>query len=216
MNLALAGKAPHSADPERWNEKIMEITCEHCGSQFCQISIGKKIMKRMRFCSKKCNQNSLYHKHTDYYANRYQEQKDRILKMCAEYREQDYVKELRLGYAEEYKENERQRMQARISKPGELEANKSRVRARRILLKHTPKLCCHCKSVKRINVHHINEDVMENSLINLCWLCSKCHGAVHSLVRAELKTQINCSIQGFQLNTQNPSETSRDFGLLHA
>lgn len=182
----------------------MERTCEYCGVAFCQLNLRTK---RMRFCSRRCQENAAYHRNTDYYRARYQQNKEKILQQCAAYREREYVKELRAGYARGYKDKDAARLKIRMEDPQERQAQYSRHRASAKLVRSSPRVCCHCRSLNDVECHHVNENPLDNDISNLAWLCSKCHGAVHSLVHHGLKCQIEHSIRDFQLRLQISSGT---------
>ena len=56
------------------------------------------------------------------------------------------------------------------------------------------KICVKCYSVEKIEIHHKNEDIFDNSEKNLQILCSKCHRIVHhkwKIVSEETKRKIS-------------------------
>lgn len=58
--------------------------------------------------------------------------------------------------------------------------NNSRTRAKYMMRKsNIPKVCSRCGSTEIIEVHHIDFNVFNNSLGNLVYLCSLCHGKCH-------------------------------------
>lgn len=53
-------------------------------------------------------------------------------------------------------------------------------RARAVLKKNNIKLvCARCNTDRRVEVHHKNKDITNNSLSNLQPLCKDCHILVH-------------------------------------
>lgn len=59
--------------------------------------------------------------------------------------------------------------------------NNARTRAKYALKKlNVPKICNKCKTKQgRIDVHHKDGNPLNNSVNNLIYLCSLCHGIVH-------------------------------------
>lgn len=175
----------------------MELaTCPHCQVEFNPI--GKH--PRKTYCSKKCQQNAQFRRNSAYYKARYEAQKQRILGICREYRKRPEVQEMRSGYYLKYKPKDqanranRYRMESWYR-----ERNRSRGRAREKLRKLIPdRICCHCSGTKRVICHHVDENPLNNSSANLCWLCSQCHGILHSIILGPHKDGINKSITRFQ------------------
>jgi len=174
----------------------MEIICKHCSVHFCQLNHRTK---RMRFCTKQCAQSSQYYKHKDYYQNRYEQQKLRLLEMGRAYREREDVKVKRKGYQESYRDSDRERARERRRDPLERAANSARHKASKILLAVSPKICCHCDSSEKVQCHHVDEDPTNNAITNLAWLCRPHHDLYHAMVRPEVRAEIARSIRRFQL-----------------
>lgn len=185
-----------------------EITqnCEYCAKPFTQVT-GRH--PKRRFCTKQCNYNSLYHRNKEYYKNRYEGMKSKVLASQREYRSDPRVKKLRDHYAEQYKEKDQAKRRERYRGDEVFRnKNKSRVAARIALAKLEPGIaCCHCGSTGRVNCHHINENCLDNSDMNLCWLCSGCHGKIHSIVHMSEVPQIAASISQsvrLRINSKKP------------
>lgn len=54
------------------------------------------------------------------------------------------------------------------------------------------KKCCICGTTEgEIEAHHINMDIFDNRLANLCWLSKKAHAEIHSRIDQEVKEQGN-------------------------
>src|SRR5262249_34045340 len=181
----------------------MNVNCLHCGVEFTQVSKGK----RRKYCSKQCSQLAAYYRNVEYYRQRYKNKKEQILIQCREYRNDPRVQQLRKGYYEKYKESDQARRKQRYrSEEWYRSRNRSRCRARTILRRIYPNIaCCYCKSRKSVICHHIDENPLNNTSSNLCWLCSRCHGIIHSIVPTPERDQILHSIQQFPLQIRTCS-----------
>jgi hypothetical protein len=54
-------------------------------------------------------------------------------------------------------------------------------RAVKVLSAHRDKKCQRCPSGDKIEAHHIDEDITNNEIDNLEWLCRECHEIHHGL-----------------------------------
>jgi len=58
--------------------------------------------------------------------------------------------------------------------------NNARTRAKTAMKKlNIPKICFFCKSINNIEVHHKDKNPLNNTINNLLYLCSLCHGKQH-------------------------------------
>lgn len=188
--------------------RTMLATCLYCKDQFEQVAKGKK----KKYCTKQCSYNASYYRHIEYYRKRYQETKEHYLSVCREYRDRPEIKEKRKEYYETYKPSEQNKRRERYRNEEWFRSrNQSRGRARAILLKFSPeRKCCHCGSCTRVICHHVDENPLNNSTLNLCWICSKCHGIIHSIVPDSRREEIQKSINRFlaaALPDQKPHNT---------
>ncbi len=58
-------------------------------------------------------------------------------------------------------------------------AGRYKKRYRRLAFSNHPSECLICKFDKTLHVHHIDEDISNNSINNICVLCRVCHGLLH-------------------------------------
>ena len=56
-----------------------------------------------------------------------------------------------------------------------------RYRANKIIAQYFDKECMLCGCKKNIHVHHIDGNEQNNELLNLMYLCKKCHCGVHQV-----------------------------------
>ena len=139
---------------------IRHINCLHCDKP---IETTSKIQK---YCSKHCGDR--------YWAITHPKRRKEIWQKYNE----THLPEINERTKKWHKENKKPPMTT-----AEKRINTSRGIARQRLVKYRAKICADCGTPKvpdrRIECHHIDKNVFNNSLNNLQWLCSVCHGMYH-------------------------------------
>ena len=77
------------------------------------------------------------------------------------------------------------------------------------------KRCCRCGSDVDIEIHHIDENPKNNSIINLITMCKRCHRPFHSHLKTKYYFVSNegndyiewcCNILGFKFSKGEKNE----------
>lgn len=114
-----------------------------------------------------------------------QTHRDRILEAKRKYNKSEKGSNNKAGW---YQNNKPKIIQAKLVKHRTDESyraiQQSRQNANRLLGKLRPRVCevCGMYNLKprRVDCHHKDENPLNNTVSNLKWLCSSCHGEAHS------------------------------------
>lgn len=127
--------------------------------EYCKIEFEDKRHKSRKYCSAGCAGKGIYEKH-----------KDKILETS-----------FKKGH-KPFAQKEDRKLLYGSDNPAYIHgkyAGRYKKRYRRMAFSNLPEECLICKSINILHVHHIDEDVSNNSINNICILCQKCHGLLH-------------------------------------
>lgn len=140
---------------------------------------------RAKYCSIICNKSAYRKRHKEELREKWrvyqQVHRDRRLKSQRRYNNSPKGLAMKVAFHKKKRAEYSAKQLTTYHADAELRAKqRGREISREKLLKHRPRVCDRCSSLKNVQCHHRDDNPCNTDLANLQWLCHICHRLVHS------------------------------------
>lgn len=146
-------------------------TCPICGTKFAKPEwpVTRKI-----YCSSNCTNKAWKLRNPDYNWSKLNPKKSRKIKRRWNWSSKGKA------YKKAWYQSHKDEMNKKpISKRRRKETSSRNTARKKLLRNESIRKCVKCGSNKFVNCHHIDFNPFNNNLLNLEWLCKKCHTDKH-------------------------------------